>query len=208
MQDNDLADVEIYKQFELDMIISINSSIWNDSAPCPTNPCVANIIQIGLGGNGGNIQDQNPAIFISPAASDGDVLDADTTAALTFKSAVDGVTDSIVKKIDYDIFDDDQYFWSGYDKKITLRVSQLLNQNGNYVKRIYMRRHFENEDPLVNEVTNTQPLEIETAKIHLGNPTDLVPTGFYQNLRFVSHDCEVDYWFDGENCLRTKFVNK
>ena len=113
-------------------------------------------------------------------------------------------------------------YWFEYeletaDKWTDIRVTQLLSTTGDYIYRLFVN------NKQIHEKVNNEPLEIDNGKVWLSNP--LLGPGYtfgnpapakIRNVRFVSHDCPANKYFDGEKCaeigmwkvIQSKFTSK
>ena len=139
----------------------------------------SSLIHVGIGGAIEVDQmvygDQNPSIYLVPGAT-----------KLYFATSLNN--------------DRDYHRDSGslvLDQWNDIHVSQRLDKNGNYVWRIIVNNN------IIHETINTQPIEIQSAKVWLGNPWHPPAVGRVRNLHIVSDDCAAGTKFDGTSCAPT-----
>jgi len=165
-----LESMKIFPQFELNFDVYPTAAVNEFSS----------IFRVGLGGHNEIYGDQNPAIG--------------------FRS---GTTELVIA---HDLNGElNQEFYTEalpLDTWSRVTVSQLLASDSR-------RRRDEGETFIfkvlvdgiqVLEMENTQPTEIETAEVWLGDSFSPAAAAMIRNLRFVSHDCPVNTFFDGTEC--------
>ena len=132
---------------------------------------------ISIGGSSSQYGSQNPAIWLN-----------ENSHTLIFATALDNDPDH-----DFD------YELDTPDKWTDIRVTQLLSTSGDYIYRLFVNHK------QVHEKVNKQPVEIENSwaegpYVWLSDPFWKAAPAKVRNVRFVSHDCAANKYFDGKKC--------